>query len=147
LRSLVAALAFAVATGAGCASLADPARPACALTLIALPAGVLISEDDPIPAGSQILAAPGDFDSEATTIEDDATTGLPSVTLRLRDEAAARLAAHSTAHIGDLIAISINGDVVAVPMIMAAIEDGEVSINPSSHQADAFLGRFEGCVR
>jgi SecD-like export protein len=135
----------ALVLGACSSAPLQPLQP-CNLTMIAVPPGVLITADDPLPANSQILATPGDFDLEGTRIEPDQSGSL-SLILRLRGDAVGRLAAHTTAHTGDLIAIVLNGDVVSVPMIAATIADGEIAISGPSSDGDALASRFSGCAR
>jgi SecDF, P1 head subdomain len=144
-RLLLAALLLTI--GACTADEPEPVavQPPCALSIVAIPTGQLITEDDPLPPGSQIIASPNDFDVAATTIGDDGS-GNPSVTLRLRGDAVVRFARHTANHLGDLIAVTLNGDVVTVPMIRAAIEGGEISISGGSLGADAFADRFAVCV-
>ena len=121
-----------------------PVQP-CNLTLIAIPEGVLMTEDDPLPPNSRVLATPGDFDLTGTKFEADQMG--PMVILRLRGDAIDRFAAHTAAHTGDLIAIVLNGDIVSVPMIAAAINDGEVAISSPTSNGDAFVSQFSGCAR
>jgi preprotein translocase subunit SecD len=116
------------------------------LTLVAIPSGVMISEGQPLPAGSQIIAGPDDFDAAATTITPDGA-GSATVTIRLRRPAIERVAGHTAAHVGDLIAIVLNGRVIAVPMVMEPIVDGEVRIAEGSLGADLVADRFAACVR
>jgi SecDF, P1 head subdomain len=117
----------------------------CDVTIVALPAGQMIAVEDPLPPGSQIIAAPNDFDIAATMIGDDGS-GDPTVTVRLRGDAVDRFARHTADHLGDHIAIMLNGDIITVPVIMAPIEGGEISISSGSLDADGLAGRFAPCV-
>ena len=149
MRLLLAALILTI--GACSADQPEPepvaVQPPCALSIVAIPTGQLITEDDPLPPGSQIIATPNDFDVAATTIE-AGDAGGPVVNLRLRGDAIDRVARHTADHLGDLIAVVLNGDVVTVPMVQSAIDGGEISISGGSvgPDADAFADHFAVCV-
>jgi hypothetical protein len=146
LRHILAGLILAAVA---CTSEAQPpvqAPPRCALSLVAIPTGEQISEEDPLPAGSVILATPDDFDLAAMSIDQDPELG-STVTLRLRGPAAGEFAQHTANHIGDMIAIVLNGDVVSVPVILAPIHGGEISIQMGGLGADRALERFADCVQ
>jgi SecD-like export protein len=126
----------------------EPVPPAavnrCLVTVLGLPAGVLISETDPIPPGSQVLAAPGDFDPGGTAVETNAD-GTSRLTIHLRGAAVERFATYTKGHIGDAVAIMVDGSVVSVPRIMEAIVGGEVSIDGGGPNSD-FQERVAGCA-
>ena len=102
-----------------------------------------MTEDQPLPAGSIVIATPNDFDALVKTL--DPTTGEPSVTLRLRAAAADRVERHTGDHVGDMMGVVVDGDVVAVPVIMESIAGAEITISQGSADPAPLVDRFEGC--
>ena len=144
-RLLGAIILAATITGlVGCSSVALPLP--CDLTIVALPADSTLQPGDPLPAGAQVLARPDDFDRSAVAIVND-DAGNPAVSLELRGDAIARVAAHTAGHVGEFMAISINGDVVAVPVIQSPLLDGKIQISSGSEDGDDLAAKFVGCVR
>jgi hypothetical protein len=138
--ALVIAAAATLAT-ASCS--APPVVARCDVTLAGLPAGVIINETDPLPANVVFLAGPADFDPEGTKVEQTAD-GF-TFTLALRGDAVGRMAAHTAAHVGDQLAVGVNGQTVMVPMINEAVADGNLQISPGGADVD-LDPRLAGCV-
>lgn len=128
----------------GCSSVTVPLP--CDLMILAVPADSTLEAGDPVPAEPDVIAAPGDFDPSGSAITTD-PGGANVLDLRLRGDAVPRFAAHTAAHVGEQIAIVVNGEVVAIPIIESSIANGEISITPATTDNDAFAKRFEGCVR
>jgi len=144
-RLLGAIILAATITGlVGCSSVTLPLP--CDLTIVALPAGSTMQPGDPLPAGAQVLARPDDFDRSAVAIVSD-DAGNPAVSFELRGDAIARVAAHTAGHLGELMAIAINGNVVAVPVIQSPLLDGEIQISSGNQEGDDLAAKFAGCVR
>jgi hypothetical protein len=124
-RLLVAAL-VAITGGwtlVGCSAVPRPLL--CDVSIVAV-GDTTLKPGDPVPAGSLVLAAPGDFDHTAIEIVPDANNEL-ALNLELRGDA-------------------INGTVVAIPMIQGPIPDGKLQI--TGGQGDTDLAKeFAGCVR
>lgn len=129
---------------AGCSSLTLPLP--CDLMIVALPPDSTLQEGDPVPAEPQVIAGPGDFDAIGSSIRTD-PNGAVSLDLRLRGEAIERLAGHTAGHMGESMAIVINGEVVAVPIIQSPIPAGEMSVTRGMDDNETFAQRFAGCVR
>jgi hypothetical protein len=134
--------ASVVLATASCSAVPVVAR--CDVTLVGLPAGVLIAETDPLPANVIFLAGPVDFDPEGTRLEQSAD-GF-TFTLKLRGDAVGRMAAHTAAHVGDQLALGVNGQTVMVPTINEPVADGIVQISPGGIDVDVDP-RLAGCVR
>jgi hypothetical protein len=142
-RSLTFALALLLAglLGTACGAVPLP----CDIAIAALPPGSAVEVGDPLPENVVLLARPADFDRGATSIRAD-TTGETAVELTLRGAAIAGLGGHTAGHIGESMAIAINGTVVAVPVIQGQIPDGKLQITGALGGED--LGqRFAGCSR
>lgn len=120
-------------------------RPPCGLSIVALPPGMSIADDAALPPGSMLIATPDDFDTTATTIGDH-PTGVIAVTLHLRGPAVDEFAAHTEAHVGDFIAILLNGDVMTVPMVAEPIADGTIEVSGGALEGQRFADRFAVCV-
>ncbi len=128
----------------GCSSVTPPLP--CDVTIFALPANSTMAPGDPLPPGSRVLAAPDDFDRTAFTMGRDSMDH-PAVNLELRGDAIGRVGAHSAGHLGEFLAIAINGSVVAVPIIQAPIPDGKLQVTSGAPDGDQLTTRFAGCVR
>ena len=128
----------------GCSSLTVPLP--CDLMIVALPPDSTLKEGDPVPPDPQVIAGPGEFDAIGSSIKTD-PTGAVSLDLRLRGAAVERLASHTATHVGEPMAIAINGEVVGVPLIQSSIPAGEISVVPATSDGAAFAKRFAGCVR
>ena len=135
-------LAVAVLAGAGCQAIPLP----CDIALVALPPDSTLESGDPLPGNLQILAGPDDFDRSATTIQAD-VNGNAAVDLTLRGDAIARVAAHTAGHIGEPMAIAINGTVAAVPFIQSQLPDGRIQISSGALDGGDLGEQFAGCVR
>jgi hypothetical protein len=127
----------------GCSSMAPPLP--CDVAIVALPADSMLVPGDPLPPGSQVLAAPDDFDRTAITFGRD-SMDYPAVNLELRGDAIGRVGAYTAGHMGEFLAISVNGSVVAVPMIQGPLLDGKLQVTGSQDGND-LTNRFAGCVR
>jgi len=154
MKSLAAAALVAVLLAAACSSEDAPQaaapqaaapKPPCDISLVALPPGSDLTAGQPIPPGSQVVARPDDFDRAATTME-DAGDGTHAVTLHLRGAAIDTFATHTRNHVGDLVAIVVNGKVVVVPMIQEAITDGEIRLSAPTTDDAEFVSRLAVCV-
>jgi len=141
------AVAFVAMAGVwwliGCSAVPRPLL--CDVSIVALPADTTMRPGDPLPAGSLILAAPGDFDRTAIEIVPDANDQL-ALNLELKGDAIARVGAHTAGHPGEFMAIAINGTVVAIPMIQGPIPDGKIQITGGQGATD-LAQQFAGCVR
>ena len=138
------AIAIVVGLSAtGCSSVTLPLP--CDLRIVALPADSTLEAGGPLPADAQVLAGPDDFDPTATAIVADAI-GKPAVNVELRGDAIARVRAYTTDHVGEYMAIAINGVVVAVPVIQAPIPDGSIQITAGIDEGDELASRFAGCA-
>jgi preprotein translocase subunit SecD len=58
----------------------------------------------------------------------DQLTGAENVEIDLNPAASQRLATWSTGHVGDSLAISLDGTIVAVPVVEAPITDGKIVV-------------------
>jgi hypothetical protein len=141
-RWLALVVGLAALLGGGCSGIPLP----CDVTISALPPGSTLASGDPLPAGLPVIAAPGDFDSSATTILAD-VNGPTTVNLNLRGDAIDRLGAHTAGHVGEPMAIAVNGRVVAVPMIQGAIQGGEIQVTSGAADAVNVGDAFAGCAR
>ncbi len=139
---VVLALATVITLG-GCQPSTLPLP--CEMAIAALPADSTLEPGDPLPAGSQVLAGPDDFDRAAVAVAVDGSGGA-TVDLALRGDAIARFGAHTAGHLGESIAIAINGTVVSVPTIQSPMLDGKVQITGAQGDKD-LAQRFGGCVR
>ena len=96
---------------------------------------------EPVAAGDPVDLAkhPALFGGEA--IASSATgsdqTGRPTIELTLTDPAATTFATWTSAHIGEYLAIVVDGKALAAPVIKSAIADGKVSIGLSGQPDDA----------
>ncbi len=146
MRRLLGAIIVAatVAGLIGCSSVTLPLP--CDLTIVALPADSTLQPGDPLPAGALVLVGPDDFDRTTIAIVDD-DSGNPAVSFELRGDAIARVAAHTAGHVGEPMAIAINGDVVAVPFIQSPLLDGKIQISSGIQDGDDLAAKFAGCVR
>jgi preprotein translocase subunit SecD len=140
--ALVLATVAGVWSLLGCSSVTIPAP--CDLTMVALPADATMEPGEPLPAGSLVLAGPTDFDRTTIAVVND-DLGNPALNMTLRGDAIARVAAHTTNHPGEFMAVAINGTVVSVPMIQGPLLDGQLQITGASGDND-IAQRFAGCV-
>jgi preprotein translocase subunit SecD len=140
--SIAIAIVLGLSSG-GCSSLKLPLP--CDLKLVALPADSSLQVGEPLPADTQVLAGPAEFDPAATAVVDDAN-GNPAVDLELRGDAIPRVGAYTADHIGERMAMAINGVVVAVPVIQAAMPDGSIQISAGFDEGDELASKFSGCV-
>lgn len=115
---LVGLLVAGLAT-AGCSL---PA-PGCDFVIAAADAADVVE----LPPDAEILVRSADVGPLGWAVVTD-DSGNPAVDLRLGPDATERLAAHTRAHQRAFLAIAVNGVVVATPMIMRAIEDGQLRL-------------------
>jgi hypothetical protein len=99
----------------------------CDVTIAAIDDGEDI-EIETLPADAEVLVRPGDVDPNGWMLTEDPDVGLVAE-LRLRPAAAERFAQHTRDHIGDFIALEVDGVVVAVPSILSPIEDGRLQVS------------------
>ena len=130
---------------AGCESIALPLP--CDLMIVALPADTTLQPGDPLPANPQVIAGPGDFDMLRSSIKQTLPGGEVSLDLQLRGAAIGRVASHTEGHVGEPMALLINGEVVSVPTIQSPISDGVLSVTPATEDGQDLTERFAGCVR
>ena len=112
----------------GCSSLTVPLP--CDLMIVAVAADSTLKEGDPVPPEPQVIAGPGEFDAIGSSIKTDPNGGV-SLELRLRGAAIERLAAHTAAHLGEPIAIVINGE---LSLLNEFSQTGPVSTLPSESE-------------
>jgi len=120
---LVGSVILAAST-AGCSVLAGP----CDVTIAGIKDTDIDGVGKPLPDDAVILARPADIDPAAGHVLGE-VDGVANVVLQLRPEAAARLKTHTTANVGHYLAIAVGGEVVAVPGIMAAIDNGDLQLS------------------
>jgi preprotein translocase subunit SecD len=101
--------------------------------LVPLPPGMYGAEGRPLPEPGGTLPPElepllgADF-VEPATAGLDPTALQTAVTMRLRPDAARVLAQHTERHVGEHLAIVVDGVVVAVAMISAPIPNGELAV-------------------
>ena len=142
---LSAIVGLAMILLAGCDSITLPLP--CDLMIVALPADSALQPGDPLPANPQVIAGPTDFDALGSSIKQTLPGGEVSLDLQLRGAAIERVARHTEDHLGEPMALIINGEIVSVPIIQSPIPDGALSVSPATDDAQAFTERFAGCVR
>jgi preprotein translocase subunit SecD len=119
-----------------------------ACTLPSAPCDLVIAAiDDPdvreIPADAQILATAEDIDPAGWRASDPGVGG-GAVDLRLRPAAAERLAAHTTANAGAILAIAVDDVVVSTPVVTSPIMDGALTITGGVD--DDIVAAFAPCL-
>ena len=141
-----AIVVLAMTSLAACESISLPLP--CDLMIVALPADSTLQPGDSLPAEPHaVIAGPGDFDAVRSSIRQGLPAGEVSLDLHLRGDAIGRVARHTEDHVGEPMALLINGEVVSIPIIQSSIPDGAISVTPDTDDADAFIERFRGCVR
>ena len=119
-RALLLAALLAVASiGAGCHQ-----ALACDVSVFSV-GTALLAPGDALPADAELLLNAGDFDTSLATIGPSELG--TEVQLQLQPAATERFRQFTAAHVGESIAISLNGDVVATPMIQSEIPDGAMT--------------------
>jgi hypothetical protein len=97
------------------------------LSFLPLPADSEVpSTGDAPPAGIQPLFEPAGSVASASVVDQG---GTPALEIVLAPEAAAAFADHSKAHVGDYLAMVLDGTVLAAPMLQSEIPDGDVVIS------------------
>ena len=140
-RTLVVGLLVATGVVAGCTLPGG----GCDLTIAAIDAGEDI-EIETLPVDAEILVRPGDVDPDGWVLTEDPAVGLVAE-VRLRPDAAARFAQHTRDHVGDSIALAVDGVVVAVPSINAPIEDGQLQVSfADADTDDATREALQSCL-
>jgi preprotein translocase subunit SecD len=122
MRQVAAALAAVLAIGSAIGGCSLPG-PGCQVSIAAVDA----PDVDAIPADAEVLVTSADIDPAGWRIE-QVPGGEPTVTLRLRPEAAERVAEHTAASVGSFLAVEVDDRVVVTPMISSAIEGGEIQL-------------------
>jgi preprotein translocase subunit SecD len=134
-------LGGAIAVAGGCG---QSSEPTCDLVIAGLAAGAPIpNSGDALLNVAEVVANPADIDWAASTLGQD-QVGQPEITLQLRPEAAARMAEFTRTHVGEYMPLALNGRVMAVPIIMSPIPNGEVAI--SGAQNDREMTALAACV-
>lgn len=95
------------------------------------PGEVQAAEGEPPPGNRNALFG---ADQIAAASVDTGATGGPAVTIRLKDAGARLFADYSSAHIGDLFAIVLDGRILVMPMVMSAVADGGITISMPDQQ-------------
>jgi SecD-like export protein len=97
----------------------------------------------PVPAGAEIPVAGQPLDLRPLIRNDGFTDarlgeadGRPTLQFAFTPEAAAVLGAHTSAHLGEVIAIVVDGIVVSAPIIQAPIFGGEMVIESADGRED-----------
>lgn len=140
-RLAIVLLAIAMTAGlvAGCGIVPLP----CDLSIAAL-AGPDVVAGDPMPDDVLVIAGPGDFEPGGTSVIVDEEGS--SIQLRLRGDAVARFAAHTAGHTNEYLAITVNGTVISVPVILASIPDGAIRIALNDAEVPEVSKQLAGCV-
>ncbi len=139
-------LAASFAAGAGATAACGSVPLPCDVTIAAVPFDTSLAEGDALPESVTVVVAPADIDRTATAIETD-QSGQIQVVVKVMGDGAARLADYTGTHVGEGLAVAINGTVVAVPIINNAIMNGDLAISPASATQGEFAKQFAGCVR
>jgi hypothetical protein len=88
----------------------------------------------PVPTGLEVLLTTADVDPAAVTMTSDAG-GSPAVSIGFAPDAAKALATWSRAHVGEFVALAVDGLAVIVPAVMSPLDDGSVVISMGEGQA------------
>ena len=99
-----------------------------------------LEEHATIPPGLEQLVGPEDIDWSVSLLE---AGNPPVLVLAFRPEAAARVADHTSSHVGLYLAIAMNGEVVSAPVIMSGIENDAMELEGTSPES---LSPFAPCV-
>lgn len=129
----LATLAIVAGSVAGCSSV--PILTSCRVSIAALPLGSTIQVGEPLPAGGPLLVGPTDTDPTRTKFTID-SVGQATLDVVLRGDAIARFGAHTAGHIGESLAVAIDGRVAFVPIIQGPIPDGEIQLTTAGDVAD-----------
>jgi preprotein translocase subunit SecD len=87
---------------------------------------------DALPPGLEPLLRAGDIDPAGVALDPGSGGSSAGVTLRFTPAGGVALAAWSADHVGDFLAIVVDGRVVSVPLIMAPLTDGTMTIAPAA---------------
>ncbi len=139
---LAASLAAVAVATTACGTVPLP----CDVTIAAVPLDTRRAEGDALPESVTVVVAPAQIDRSATAIETD-QSGQIQVIIKATGDGAARLADYTGTHVGEALAIAINGTVVAVPVVNDAIMNGDLAISPATATQGEFVKQFAGCVR
>ena len=112
----------------------------CALTIAAAPDAVV---GGPLPPDAEIIVGPDEVDATGGSVP--ANEFGPTVLIKLRPAGAEALAAYTAANVGEFMAIAVDGQVVSVPVINVAIDDGQMLVT-GTIEDQGFVERFRGCV-
>jgi hypothetical protein len=136
------ACAGLLATGgfAGCG-----AASGCDLVIAGLPDGVMLEPGSTLPPGSEHLATTADLDVVPEPPDSETAGAATAFAFRLRPEAASRMAAYSAAHVGQSIAITVDGIVATAPVINSPLSD-EVVVALAGETTFETAARLEECV-
>jgi hypothetical protein len=122
--------------------------PPCALTIAAIPSGAGAVAGQRLPEGALVIASPADFVPRQAEWG-ETVDGLPTVTIQMGPEAAARMDTYSSnqANLGQPLAIAIDKTIFLNVILQAPITDGRMTIVPASGEDAARMPTlFEGCV-
>lgn len=119
----------------------EPIAARCDLR-IATGAGPDLLPGQPLPPDLRVIVTRADIDGRklAWAIDDQGTRSMHIV---LQGAAVDRFAAETAGHVGENLAIAIDGTVVAVPTILSAIDGGEIEISgsPTNQAIDTLFPR------
>jgi preprotein translocase subunit SecD len=102
-----------------------------------------IAAGDALPAGAQLLANAGEFDAAQASI--GPTELGTEIKLQLKPDAAERLRQFTGANLGTYLAVTLNGVVMAVPVIQDEVGGGALSITLPSTDRDG-IDAFGKCI-
>ena len=138
LARIACACLLATASFAGCG-----AASGCDLVIAGLPDGVMLEPGSTLPPGSEQLAVTADLDVAPEPPDADAAGPATAFAFRLRPEAASRMAAYSASHVGQSIAITVDGIVATAPVINGPFSDeivvalvGETTLETAARLGD-----------
>jgi hypothetical protein len=138
-RPLLAAIAAVVLPAVLSGACTVPAL-GCSLEIADAPTAVV---GGPLPPEAEIIVGPDGVDPTGGSVP--ANELGPTVLIKLRPAGAEALAVYTAANVGEFMAIAVDGQVVALPVITSAIEGGEMLLSAQIGD-DTFVERFRGCV-
>lgn len=116
------------------------------------PGAEALSPGDVIPAGLEPLLRASDIDPAGVSLL-PASDGGPGVTLRLTPAGREALATWSADHVGDFLAIAVDGRAVSIPVLQTTIDDGSLVIStagagwPTEDDLPVLRGAYSPDVR
>jgi hypothetical protein len=141
LARIAAATAVLAGTLAGC----GVSAPGCDLTIVGLPDGVMLEPGSTLPPGAEPIAVTADLDVVPEPPDADAAGASTAFAFRLRPAAAARMAAYTETHVGQALAITVDGVVATAPMITGQLGD-EVVVALTDSSTFETATRLNECI-